>query len=66
MLTRIIDEKIERGDPLTDDELRDAIAAYEAAATALLPLGPKFSLAFREANRLAEELKGYARHRGLL
>ena len=64
-MTATIVIKIERGDPLTDTELRVAHDAYRVAAAALLPLGPTFALAFREANRIANELDGYIRHRAL-
>ena len=65
-MTPKIMRKIGRGDALTNAELLAALEHLTELVPLLLTMGPTFLLAFKEANRLAIELTGYARSRGLI
>lgn len=64
-MTPEIVAKIERGDMLSDQELRVALVFYEDMAKKLMILGPKFHFAFVECNHRAVELDGYRRNRDM-
>ena len=52
-------EKFVAGDNLTTLELKAGLAHFDKAAELLLQMGPVFTLAFREANRVAQAFEGF-------
>ena len=55
--------KHQRGDSLTDDELKTTLEAFEELAPKLYALGPVFLLAAIETQRIAIALRGYSEAR---
>lgn len=52
-------DKFINGDPLTKDDLAVGIAGFDTLATIARQAGPAFSLAAREATRVANTLEDY-------
>jgi len=62
-VTAEIAHKIRVGDPLSDDELNDAIEFYGRMESGLRLLGPHYHLAWVEVQRTYEALRSYRHHR---
>lgn len=62
-MTAEIVEKIRVGDPLTDEELNDAIDFYGRMESGLRLLGPHYHLAWVDVQRVYHELRSYRHHR---
>ena len=62
-MTADVIEKILVGDPLTDEELDEAIAFYGQLESSLRLLGPTYHLAWIEVQRVYHALRGYRYHR---
>jgi hypothetical protein len=60
---RLMIAKFNRGDALTDDELKKLLAFYEQAAVMLDCLGPKFELALDRVRREFEVLDAFKENR---
>lgn len=54
------------GDKLTNNEVYEAMHAYDHAAKALIALGPAFTIAFKEANKVYMWLYDVAKARGMI
>ena len=62
MTTEII-AKFRVGDPLTDEELDDAIASYARMESGLRIPGPHYHLEWVEVQRVYDALRSYHHHR---
>lgn len=62
-MNKVIAEKIDKGETLTDAELATAAWFYKKLSEDLLLLGAKFYLPFAECNRIYYALDGYTRNR---
>jgi hypothetical protein len=62
MTTELV-EKIRIGDPLSDQELDDAIEFYSKMKSGLRLLGPHYYLPWVEVQRVFETLIGYRNYR---
>lgn len=62
-MTADIVEKIRVGDPLTDEELDEAIAFYGQLESGLRLLGPTYHLAWIEVQRVLYQLQSYRHNR---
>lgn len=59
MISKELVEKIRVGDPITDDELDQAIEFYETMTTGADVLGSTFYLFWWECRRTLDRLYGY-------
>jgi hypothetical protein len=55
--------KVQKGDPLTDEEVDEGVKFFEDLDRRLIQLGPEFHLAWNEAARVARTLRSYQKAR---
>jgi len=60
---RKVDEKLRRGDPISDEELRAGLKRFRAIQESLQDLGPRWDFAWKEALRLGDMCEEYLRAR---
>lgn len=66
MSTKESYEKFLKGDPISDDALIELNQDMKSAADVLIKLGPRFSIAFKEANNVYMTTSEFIRAKGLM